>query len=161
MQKLFKYSDQSLYKFEDTPRSQQRVVESSRARLTFTGGFRLEADDVLGRRPRRSRYVCRFLLSSTSTGFTRWSTGSIAPPANLGERCRILPLICRINLLKKRTFLLSVALHRFCLIILVWAELLKCYMPYFFTYFKCSPQNVCKYLLNYLKKLLENYANHT
>lgn len=93
MQKVLKYSDRSLYKSEHTPRGQQRAAESSQERLTFPGGLRLEADDVLGRRPRRSRYVCRFLLSSTSTGFTRWSTGSIAPPANLGERQRILPLV--------------------------------------------------------------------
>lgn len=54
--------------------------------LTLPGLLRPEADDDLGRRPRRWRYVCRFLLSSTSTGFTLWSSGSIALAAGLQRR---------------------------------------------------------------------------
>lgn len=53
--------------------------------LTLPWVLRPEADDVLGRRPRRWRYACRFLLSSTSTGFTLWSAGSIASAAGLSE----------------------------------------------------------------------------
>lgn len=50
---------------------------------TFPVPLRPKAGDFLGRRPRRCRYICRFLPSSTSTGFTRWSTGSIAPATGL------------------------------------------------------------------------------
>lgn len=67
-------------------KSSKTLRQKLRDILTLPEGLRLEADDVLGRRPRRCRYVCRFLLSSTSTGFTLWSTGSIAPAAALQAR---------------------------------------------------------------------------
>lgn len=53
---------------------------------TFPVALRPKAGDFLGRRPSRCRYICRFLLSSISTGFTRWSTGSIAPATALPRK---------------------------------------------------------------------------